>query len=228
LYFDGQSPQSNFCDRKAFSQLGFDFWRNFIRNQAVAGCEVERGLMKRRANEQARQVQYAALPYRTTDKSQLEVMLVTTRGTRRWIIPKGWPKRGKPPHDAAAEEAFEERGVVGKVSKRSIGSFPYDKILEEGTTAPCHVRVFPLRVTQQHKTWPEKRERKVAWYPPAEAARFVGDPELRRIILAVYHNLRSAALYLVFDLLIEAERCLFRDGVNKMAGAACVKDRGSR
>jgi 8-oxo-dGTP pyrophosphatase MutT (NUDIX family) len=138
--------------------------------------------MKRRTNELARQVQYAALPYRARDKSELEVMLVTSRGTRRWIIPKGWPKRGKPPHDAAAEEAFEEAGVVGKVGKRSIGSFPYDKVLEKGATASCHVDVFPLRVTRQHKDWPEKRERKVAWYRPAEAVRFVGDPHLRRII----------------------------------------------
>ena len=138
--------------------------------------------MKRRANEPARQVQYAALPYRTKNKSQLEVMLVTSRGTRRWIIPKGWPKRGKPPHDAAAEEAFEEAGVVGKIGKRSIGSFPYDKVLEKGARALCHVHVFPLRVTQKHKSWPEKRERKVAWYPPAEAVQFVGDPQLRRII----------------------------------------------
>jgi 8-oxo-dGTP pyrophosphatase MutT (NUDIX family) len=144
-------------------------------NRLQQGVEIERGLMKKRTNEPVRQVQYAALPYRAKDKSQLEVMLVTSRGTRRWIIPKGWPKRGKPPHDAAAEEAFEEAGVVGKVGKRSIGSFPYDKILEKGTTASCHVHVFPLRVTRQHKDWPEKRERKVAWYPPAEAFRFVGD-----------------------------------------------------
>ena len=143
--------------------------------------------MKKRPSERAkskpaRQVQYAALPYRANGKSQLEVMLVTSRGTRRWIIPKGWPKRGRSPHRTAAREAFEEAGVIGKVGKRPIGSFLYDKILAEGTTTNCRVHVFPLRVTRQHRDWPEKRQRKFGWYPPAEAVRFVANPHLRRII----------------------------------------------
>jgi 8-oxo-dGTP pyrophosphatase MutT (NUDIX family) len=137
---------------------------------------------ERRKPQASRQVQYAALPYRAKGKSQLEIMLVTSRGTRRWIIPKGWPKRGMPPYDTAAREAFEEAGVIGKVRKRPIGSYPYDKILEKGDKASCRVQVFALRVTRQHKRWPEKRERQVGWYPPAEAARFVRDPHLRRII----------------------------------------------
>jgi 8-oxo-dGTP pyrophosphatase MutT (NUDIX family) len=136
----------------------------------------------RRKPKSSRRIQYAALPYRANDKSQLEIMLVTSRGTRRWIIPKGWPKRGKSPYDTAAKEAFEEAGVVGKVSKRPIGSYPYDKILEMGDKASCRVDVFALRVTRQRKRWPEKLERQVGWYPPAAAARFVRDPHLRRII----------------------------------------------
>jgi 8-oxo-dGTP pyrophosphatase MutT (NUDIX family) len=130
----------------------------------------------------SRHVQYAALPYRSNGKSELEVMLVTSRGTRRWIIPKGWPKSGMPPHGVAAEEAFEEAGVAGKVSKRSIGSYSYDKILKKGDTAICNVQVFALRVTRQHKKWPEKHQRQSKWYTPAEAARFVQEPYLRRII----------------------------------------------
>ena len=109
-------------------------------------------------------------------------MLVTSRGTRRWIIPKGWPKSGMPPHGVAAEEAFEEAGVAGKVSKRSIGSYSYDKILKKGDTAICSVQVFALRVTRQHKKWPEKHQRQSKWYTPAKAARFVQEPYLRRII----------------------------------------------
>ena len=143
--------------------------------------------MKKRTSERRKpqsswQIQYAALPYRAKGKSQLEIMLVTSRGTRRWIIPKGWPKRGTPPYDTAAKEAFEEAGVIGKVRKRPIGSYPYDKILEKGDKASCRVQVFALRVTHQRKRWPEKRERKVRWYPLAEAARFVQDLHLRRII----------------------------------------------
>jgi 8-oxo-dGTP pyrophosphatase MutT (NUDIX family) len=137
---------------------------------------------ERRKPKSSRQVQYAALPYRAKGKSKLEIMLVTSRGTRRWIIPKGWPKRGMPPCDTAAKEAFEEAGVLGKVRKRPIGSYPYDKILEKGQKASCRVQVFALRVTRQHKRWPEKRERRIRWYPPAEAVRFIREPHLRRII----------------------------------------------
>src|SRR5262245_42601899 len=88
-----------------------------------------------------RRVQYAALPYRSRGKTEFEVMLVTSRGTRRWIIPKGWPKIGMPPCEAAAEEAFEEAGVAGKVSGRPIGSYSYDKILKKGAVARCVVQV---------------------------------------------------------------------------------------
>jgi 8-oxo-dGTP pyrophosphatase MutT (NUDIX family) len=143
--------------------------------------------MKKRASERRksksrRQVQYAALPYRAKGKSKLEIMLVTSRGTRQWIIPKGWPKRGIPPYKTAAKEAFEEAGVLGKVSKRSIGSYPYNKIIKKGRTASCRIQVFALRVTRQHKRWPEKRERRIRWYRAAEAVRFIRSSHLRRII----------------------------------------------
>ena len=88
--------------------------------------------------EPANSIRHSA--YRAKGNSQLEIMLVTSRGTRRWIIPKGWPKRGMLPYDTAAKEAFEEAGVIGKVSKRPIGSYPYDKILEKGDKASCRVQ----------------------------------------------------------------------------------------
>ena len=129
-----------------------------------------------------RRVQYAALPYRLSGKSRTEVMLVTSRETRRWIIPKGWPQKGKAPHDSAAREAFEEGGVVGAVGKRAVGSFPYQKRLKNGGVTVCEVHVFPLKVTRQRKQWPEQRQREVKWVSVNEAAKTVRDPELSAII----------------------------------------------
>src|ERR1700726_1179051 len=80
----------------------------------------------------AKRVQYAALPYRVRRNFGTEVMLVTSRETRRWIIPKGWPHKGKTPHRSAAREAFEEAGVVGAVGSRPVGSFSYEKRLNNG------------------------------------------------------------------------------------------------
>jgi 8-oxo-dGTP pyrophosphatase MutT (NUDIX family) len=142
--------------------------------------------MKKRVDhkkpKRALRIQYAALPHRAKGKSGPEVILMTSRGRRRWIIPKGWPKPGISPHATAAQEAFEEAGVIGKVRKRPVGSFPYVKVLAQGATASCRVRVFPLRVTRQYNKWPERRERKIVWYAPVDAMKLVADRPLRLII----------------------------------------------
>ena len=87
-----------------------------------------------------------------------------------------------PAHRAAALEAFEEAGVVGKVSKKTVGSYWYDKIVELGAIMRCKVRVFPLRVTRQFKRWPEKRQRQTQWHSPVQASRRVRETYLRQII----------------------------------------------
>jgi 8-oxo-dGTP pyrophosphatase MutT (NUDIX family) len=126
-------------------------------------------------------VQYGALPYRES-RAGVEILLVTSRETRRWVIPKGWPQSGLPPHRAAEVEAFEEAGVVGKVKRKTIGSYWYDKRVESGASVRCKVRVFPLRVTRQLKKWPEKRQRRSRWHSPAQASRRVRETYLRQII----------------------------------------------
>ena len=131
----------------------------------------------------ARRVQYGAVAYRLSAGSRPQFMLVTSRETRRWIIPKGWPKKGKSPHHSAAREAFEEAGVVGAVGRRSVGSFSYEKRLKNGGAVVCEVRVIPLQVRRQNKQWPEKRERIVKWLSASQAAEKVKEPKLSAIIL---------------------------------------------
>jgi 8-oxo-dGTP pyrophosphatase MutT (NUDIX family) len=109
-------------------------------------------------------------------------MLITSRETRRWVIPKGWPKKGKSPQYSAAHEAFEEAGVVGAVATRSVGSFSYEKRLKNGALVVCAVRVFALEVSRQSKQWPEKQERVVRWLSAAQAAELVNEPRLGEII----------------------------------------------
>jgi 8-oxo-dGTP pyrophosphatase MutT (NUDIX family) len=128
--------------------------------------------------------QYAALPYRQKGKSSTEVLLVTSRRSGRWIIPKGWPLKGKPPHKSAAREAHEEAGVTGKINRRAIGSYSYKKRLKSGRVIVC-VKVFGLQVTRQEKSWPEKGERKVKWLSRNRAAKVVRDRGLGAIIRAL-------------------------------------------
>ena len=127
-------------------------------------------------------IQYGALPYRASARSGLEVLLVTTRTAKRWIIPKGWPVKGKPPHATAAQEAHEEAGLIGRIMKQAIGSYSYAKRMKNGIAIDCEVQVFPMEVTDQARRWPEKGERKVRWFSSAEAAATIKHPVLSNLI----------------------------------------------
>jgi 8-oxo-dGTP pyrophosphatase MutT (NUDIX family) len=141
--------------------------------------------MGEKIKPKAPRLQYGALPYRFRPDGSIEILLVTTRRTRRWIVPKGWKIKGKKPAKSAAQEAFEEAGVQGVVSGKPIGSFVYDKWLDDdGVTAPCEVRIFSLLVKRQGNTWREREEREVRWVDPGEALKMVDDQGLRDLIAA--------------------------------------------
>lgn len=126
--------------------------------------------------------QYGVAPYRVR-KGRLEVLLVTSRETRRWILPKGWPMKGRAPHDAAATEAFEEAGVEGEVDPEPLGAYRYVKRTPLGDTL-CEVQVFPLQVKREHETWLEQGQRERRWFVIAEAIETVGEPELKPLLEA--------------------------------------------
>ncbi|MGO9421234.1 NUDIX hydrolase [Roseiarcus sp.] len=153
----------------------------------------------KRKRKPAVRVQYGALPYRFTPDAALEILVVTTRQTRRWIIPKGWPIKGLRPPKAAAREAFEEAGVTGRIGVRAVGSFTYDKALDEaGRLATCEVTVFPLLVKSQSDAWPEIEQRVTQWVEPSKAAAMVKDLELKAVIAAFAKRVAAAASRLAF------------------------------
>lgn len=125
--------------------------------------------------------QVAALPLRRAKNGGVEILLVTSRDTGRWIIPKGWPsKRGKD-HKAAAREAKQEAGVEGKITQKAFGSYRYVK-RELGEGSPIDVTVFLLAVRKKSKRWPERRERRRAWFDVLDAAGKISEPELSLLI----------------------------------------------
>lgn len=128
--------------------------------------------------------QYAALPYVALD-GDLSVCLITSRGTRRWIIPKGWPKPPLQPYEQAAREAEEEAGLVGEIAVDPIGSYPYRKRLHFFASADCRVFVYPLLVKAQYGHWPEQGERELIWVPAPKAAGMVHEPELGQLLAAL-------------------------------------------
>ena len=138
-------------------------------------------------------VQYAALPYRLLG-SKLEILLVTSRRTRRWIVPKGWPVEGLQPSACAAVEALEEAGVAGEVEKTPVGHYRYLKHHKSRPSEPCKVEVYALRVTQQRRAWPESTERERRWYSVPEAAAAVDEPLLRLLILELEEHVLATRL----------------------------------
>ena len=131
--------------------------------------------------ERARQV--AAPPWRKR-RGRLEIMLVTSRETRRWVIPKGGVMAHLIDMNAARQEAFEEAGIVGRMKRKMLGTYTYAKPSGQQSIMQHAVKVFALQVRRELRNWPEKRQRKRQWFGVEEAAEKVIEPGLRRIIRA--------------------------------------------
>lgn len=112
----------------------------------------------------------------------VEIMLITSRDTGRWVLPKGWPEAKELLCEAAAREAGEEAGLRGTISHHEAGRYFYAKALASGEEVPCEVLVFPLQVDKIADRWKEKRSRTRKWVSPAEAVRMVNEPDLGQII----------------------------------------------
>lgn len=138
-------------------------------------------------------IQCAALPYRRLENAGIEVMLITSRDTGRWVIPKGWQGDGVAAQASAEREAREEGGLIGRMDKRSIGRYRYKKRLSDGSSVACSVEVFALEVERQLRSWPERKERQTRWFLLREAAAAVNEPELAALIRSLPRYLASRA-----------------------------------
>lgn len=129
--------------------------------------------------------QYAALCIRGAAPDHIEVLMITSRDSGRWVIPKGWPMKKQKPHRVAALEAWEEAGVVGKVKKRPLGYYTYIKVLRNGDLVRTIAQVHLLHVSEISSDYPESGQRRRVWARPDEAAEMVEEPELKSLIRSV-------------------------------------------
>lgn len=128
--------------------------------------------------------QIAALCWRY-HHGDLEVLLITSRDTGRWVIPKGWPMKGKQDYEAAAQEAWEEAGVTGRAKKKPIGVFTYKKGVKSSRDLDCSVTIFPLKVDKLASRFPEKGQRRRKWMSPKKAANKVREPMLKQLLTSL-------------------------------------------
>lgn len=126
--------------------------------------------------------QIGALPLRKLRGGGFEVLLVSSRETRRWVIPKGWPVKRLSDPKAAAREARQEAGVTGKMNNLPIGSYRYRKKMRDGIVRVVDVYVYVLWVKKQRKNWREKDVRIRVWFTQSDAARKVREPKLKALI----------------------------------------------
>ncbi|WP_291654440.1 NUDIX hydrolase [Bosea sp. (in: a-proteobacteria)] len=145
---------------------------------------------KRKPGEKRSQI--AAMPIRLAADGSIEILLVTSRTTRRWIVPKGWPIKGLKDRDAAAREAYEEAGVVGRVSEKPAGRYTYWKRMNDHFVL-CEVKLYLLEVEQQLDSWAEQHQRDLHWFTLADAADIVDEPELSTAIRKLDMELAVAA-----------------------------------
>ncbi|SDG55474.1 8-oxo-dGTP pyrophosphatase MutT, NUDIX family [Alloyangia pacifica] len=132
--------------------------------------------------------QVAAMCFRHAEGPDgLEILLITSRDTGRWVLPKGWPKAGLDSPGTAMEEAWEEAGVVAPDAQTSeIGSYRYDKRLDSGLPMDTLVFVYAAEVTEPLRDdYPEAGQRERRWVPPSEAATMVDEPGLQELLSRV-------------------------------------------
>ncbi len=137
-------------------------------------------------------LQHGALCYRMRE-GEPEILLVTSRGTGRWIIPKGWPVPGEDGAGSALVEAWEEAGVRGRAASAPIGRYGYTKALADGEEIPLTVEVWPVAVETLADRFPERKERRRKWFGPKKAARKVQEAELARLIRRFGKSLEAMA-----------------------------------
>ena len=126
--------------------------------------------------------QCGVIPVRFAPSGELEVLLITSRGTGRWVVPKGWPMKGRSAAEAAEIEAYEEAGLQGRTARKKIGSYDYRKVEPSGAARTLKVDVFLMMVDTLLEEWPEQEQRRRMWFSPGEGAAQVAEHDLARLL----------------------------------------------
>ncbi|HEY0212401.1 MAG TPA: NUDIX hydrolase [Paenirhodobacter sp.] len=143
--------------------------------------KFERKLELLRDSSGVEPIQFAALCLRRK-AGQQQVLLITSRDTGRWILPKGWRMEDRSEGDTALTEAWEEAGVVGVLTGPSLGDYASQKMLLDNQPMPCRVQVHPVHVNKLAARYPEKGQRRRKWFSTKKAAKLVAEPELASLL----------------------------------------------
>lgn len=141
---------------------------------------------KAKVIRKARQV--AALPWRLDAEGGLEFLLVTSRTSKHWLLPKGWPIPGKSGLESALQEAFEEAGIKAKGPDTPLGRYAFIKVLHDATELPCTMAVYAVGNVTELDDWPEKGQRERMWFAQADAVSIAFDFNLSLFLATVGYD----------------------------------------
>lgn len=147
---------------------------------------------KTRLTRKARQV--AALPWRFGADGGLEFLLVTSRTSKHWLLPKGWPIPGKSGLESALQEAFEEAGIHAKGPDTPLGRYPFIKVLHDATELPCTMAVYAVGNIEELTEWPEKDQRDRMWFKQSDAVAIAFDFNLSLFLASISYDKKRRRL----------------------------------
>jgi 8-oxo-dGTP pyrophosphatase MutT (NUDIX family) len=131
---------------------------------------------------------YGVLPWRRTKRGEIKVLLVATCGGGLWSLPSGLPGNDRTPRQTAMSEAFERAGVVGHLDGGPIGSYSSQAALSDGSTTPCVVVVYGLKVRGTLTNWPASTRSKRRWYRLDDAIQVVSNAGLKQLLASIDGN----------------------------------------
>ncbi|MEP0314148.1 NUDIX hydrolase [Hyphomonas sp.] len=144
-----------------------------------------------RSTSDTERLQFGVLPWRFGRDGEIRILLITSRTRGRWIVPKGWLVKGRSPAQSAAQEAFEEAGIIGQIHSRPLGEYRYTKVGGDRSGERCRVTLFGFRVQGTLINWPEQHERQRRWLSLGDAARTIDEPDLARLVLALQPDIEA-------------------------------------
>lgn len=127
-------------------------------------------------------IQSAVLPIKK-EKSEIYILLITSRNQTKWIIPKGIVEENLSHWESAEKEAFEEAGINGRIEKKSIGEYEYKK-----WGGICKVVLYPFIVETEFEDWPEKYFRNRKWFKVDKALKKLKNKKLKELIKQYFKN----------------------------------------
>lgn len=138
--------------------------------------------------EEADGTQYGVIPYRIVE-GEVVFLMITSRRSANWVFPKGSPIKGLSSTETAAQEAFEEAGIRGKVGDEAVGYYLHPR--NKDASKRDKVKLYPMLVTEQLDEWEEEEERFRHWALLPQVKQLMASKRAARLAAELHRRIRD-------------------------------------